>query len=131
MDHMAKTHPDLTSATSNLCHVCGVTFTTRSAAVKHVRTVHGKPDDFKCHKCSKRFAVKEALEKHLKSAAGHKEAGVAGEETVIYTLHLGDQHPLSVEDMRSYLVGETTSVGVLSSDGTVDISNSAETIANP
>ena len=134
MDHVAKTHPEqLTStAAGNLCHVCGVTFATRSAAAKHVRTVHGKPDDFECHKCSKRFAVKEALERHLKSAAGHKEAGVAaGEETVIYTLHLGDQHPLSVEDMRSYLVGETTSVGVLSSDGTVDISNSAETIANP
>lgn len=133
MDHMAKTHPDLTSATSNLCHVCGVTFTTRSAAVKHVRTVHGKQEDFKCHKCSKRFAAKEALVKHLKSAAGHKEAGlgVVKEETVIYTLHLGDQHPLSVEDMRSYLVGETTSVGVLTSDGTVEISNSAETICNP
>lgn len=133
MDHMAKTHPDLASATGNLCHVCGVTFATRSAAAKHVRTAHEKPEDFKCRKCSKRFAAKEALEKHLKSAAGHKEAGagVVKEETVIYTLHLGDQHPLSVEDMRSYLVGETTSVGVVTSDGTVEISNSAEAIANP
>ena len=126
MDHMAKAHPESTTATGNLCHVCGVTFATRSAAAKHVRTAHGKPEELKCQKCSKRFPAKEALERHLKSAAGHNDTSVvAKEETVIYTLHLGDQHPLSVEDMRSYLVGETTSVGVVTSDGTVEITNSA------
>ena len=130
MDHVAKAHPGLTTATGNLCHVCGVTFATRSAAAKHVRTAHGTAEDFKCQKCPKRFPAKEALEKHLKSAAGHKEADVADGGTVIYTLHIGDQHPLSVEDMRSYLVGETTSVGVVTSDGTVEISNSAEPIGN-
>ena len=77
------------------------------------------------------FPAKEALEKHLKSAAGHNDTSVvAKEETVIYTLHLGDQHPLSVEDMRSYLVGETTSVGVVTSDGTVEITNSSETMSH-
>ena len=124
-DHVAAAHSDSVPRDLCQCHVCGVTFTTSAAATKHARTVHGKPKEvFRCQKCPKRFVAKEALEKHMKLAAGHQDVG----ETVIYTLHLGDKDPLSSEDMRSYLVRETA---VVSSDGTVEISNSAETIPNP